>query len=131
MAIDPRGFRQALIARQMKLAPEVPEPIDPALLASLSQNPPNPDMPIDELQGMPEEGPEPGPDAAMDAGFMQPNLPPELMIEADKLKIKEMLKRTRMQELEQEANVMREARMADIEREANDLFAPQKSKKGY
>lgn len=124
MAVDPRGLRQALMARQMALAPEQPDPIDPAVLQGLEGGAPPPDMPIDPPQE-PDLGGMPG-----DMG-MAPNVDPAVMLEMEKSKVKEMLKRTRLQEAEAEAGVMMQQRLADIEQEANSLFAPKKKSSGY
>lgn len=117
---DPQALRQALIARQMKLAPEEPEEYDPEVMAQFAENQPIPEMP---------RGAQPDADLNFPGAAM---VDPAVQLEMERAKIKEMLKRTRMKEIDMETDMIRNQRMADVENEANELFAPQgKKKSGY
>jgi hypothetical protein len=56
-------------------------------------------------------------------------LPPEVLREMERQKVKDMLKQLRQKELEDEMSVMQASRMGEIDDEANSLF--QGKQKGY
>lgn len=115
---DTEALRQALMARAMQVAPQEPEPMDPLVMQQFENASPL-DMPFGAAQGA--------------LGGMVPDgaLPPEAMLEMEKQRVKEMLKRVRQKELEQEVSALQQSRMMDIENESNEMFEPKKKSGGY
>ena len=117
MAVDMNMLRQALLAKAAQGAP-APEGAPP-------------------VEGLPPEGmiPPPAPEMAGAPGLPpgapgmppgMPAVPPEVQLAAERARVKDMLKRVRHQEMDQEVQALQQARLADIEGEANEMFAPKK-----
>lgn len=117
LGFDPAALRQALMAKQMAVAPQAAEGIDPALLAELQGGgaglPPPADMP----QNAPVDPGLMG--APAGAGIQDP----AVQMEMERAKVKDMLKRVRMKEAQSEANQLMQARMGDIQNESNEIFS--------
>lgn len=110
-----QALREALIARQGQMGGGAPGAEPQGL--SPEGGPPLP----------PEAGMSPALQGGMPAdagggGLGMGQIPPEMLLEAQKLKIKEELKRVRMQETDMEIQEILRSRMADIEEEAAGLF---------
>lgn len=103
MAFDPAALREALMARGQALAP--PEP-------------------------GPEELGEVAPEMGMPAEIAPEMMSPEMLVEMEKMKIREAIKRVRGQELDAEVNELVKHRQMAIDDEANQLFSP-KAKPKY
>lgn len=93
-------------------------------------------LPPEEEAGLPPEGmpPEALPQGLGAEGApqdLQGMVAPEVLLELEKAKVKEMLARVRETELDQEVQALIQARSQEIQGEAQDLFQPKKAKKGY